>query len=56
MDRIRINVRGVDEAVWADLKQMRQAEQTCLGRLVTEALEAYVQDYTDNEEDGHEAP
>lgn len=50
MERIRINVRGVDEAVWGQLKQMRCDEQICLGRLVTEALEAYLEAYTGDPE------
>ncbi len=50
MDRIRINVRGVDEGVWEHLKQIRHDEQVCLGRLVTEALEAYVDTYLDGQE------
>ncbi len=51
MDRIRINVRGVSGVAWDQFKLIRAEEQICLGRLVTEALEAYAHEYFEGLDD-----
>ncbi len=45
MEKIRINVRGVDADTWEDLKNIRVEEQICLGRLVSDAINQFVDAY-----------
>ena len=49
-DRIRVSVRGVNGETWRRLKQMSDDEQTNIGRLLTEALDAYLETYDEETE------
>ncbi len=51
MDRIRINVRGVREDAWERFRKIKSEEQISLGRLVTEALDAYAYDYFEDSDE-----
>ena len=51
MDRIRINVRGVRGDAWEQLKKIKSEEQISLGRLVTEALDAYAAEYYEDSDE-----
>lgn len=51
MKRIRISVREVDEDAWSLLNDIRHDERTVAGRVISDAIRAYADQYYGEEED-----
>ena len=51
MKRIRISVREVDEDAWLLLNDIRHEERTVAGRVISDAIRMYADEYYGDEHD-----
>ena len=49
MNRIRISVREVDEEAWSLLNDIRHDERTVAGKVISDAIRMYADEYYDGE-------
>ena len=50
MDLIRINVRGVEASVWDEFASIQQHERVAMGKLLSDAISAFIEGYYDADE------
>lgn len=51
MKRIRISVREVDEDAWTLLNDIRHDERTVAGKVISDAIRLYADEYFADDED-----